>query len=157
VRRLAASGRGLLAVAVMLWVGACSDAIVPPIESVSSCTVSDPVSDLPAPPGAIQASPPSSGADAAYIALPPGAIPGGSRAIIRNPRTASSVTMAMRDGGFDPGSVLAAPGDTLEIDVQDPGGMSLHPTARILYLGDTNVIEDVPQPFIGNLLAWGLR
>jgi Big-like domain-containing protein len=108
---------------------ACRDGLQPRVESASLITVSDPVPDVPSlRQGSIQSSPGSAGTDAAYVSLPPGAIPGGTQATIRVSRTASSMTVAMRDGGFDPVPVIAAPDDTLDIDVRDAGGMSLMAT-----------------------------
>lgn len=34
-------------------------------------------------------------------------------------------------------------------------GIVAHPTARIFFLGDTNGVEEVPQPLVDNLMAWG--
>jgi hypothetical protein len=35
-------------------------------------------------------------------------------------------------------------------------GVISHFTARVLFLGDSNGIEAVPQPFIDNVLGWML-
>jgi hypothetical protein len=53
-----------------------------------------------------------------YVSLPPGAIPTGITATIRDLRTGDSVTVAVVNGGFDPVALAAALGDTLAIDVQ---------------------------------------
>ena len=60
----------------------------------------------------------SATAEVVYVSLPPGTIPDGNQATVRNPRTGSVVTVAMLDGGFDPVAVTAAAGDTLELDVR---------------------------------------
>jgi alpha-tubulin suppressor-like RCC1 family protein len=57
-----------------------------------------------------------------YVSLPPGAIPNGVTATIRNLRTGSTVTAAVVDGGFDPVALAASAGDTLAITVQAAGG-----------------------------------
>ena len=30
-----------------------------------------------------------------------------------------------------------------------------HPTSKILFIGDTNGIELLPQPLVDNVIAWG--
>lgn len=52
-----------------------------------------------------------------YISLPPGAIVGGKRAILNVQRTGSSTQTTLIDGGFDPVSVRAMPGDVVTIIV----------------------------------------
>lgn len=53
-----------------------------------------------------------------YISLPPGAIPGGRRAAIRDLRICCGVTATFVDGGFDPVALPANVGDTLVVVVQ---------------------------------------
>jgi len=53
-----------------------------------------------------------------FVSLPPGAIPGGEMATIRDPHGAASVTATMIDGGFDPVRFPAVHGDTLAISVR---------------------------------------
>ncbi len=36
-------------------------------------------------------------------------------------------------------------------------GVVAHPKARIFFLGDTNGLEEVPQPLVDNLIAWGFE
>ena len=36
-------------------------------------------------------------------------------------------------------------------------GVLAHPKARIFFLGDTNGLEEVPQPLVDNLIAWGFE
>jgi hypothetical protein len=55
-----------------------------------------------------------------YVSLPPGTIPDGEQATIRNPHTGASLTVPMVDGGFDPVPLEAAAGDTVELDVRVP-------------------------------------
>ena len=56
-----------------------------------------------------------------YVSLPPGAIPTGFSATIRDLRSGSSVTAAVVNGGFDPVALPAIVGDTLAIVVQAAG------------------------------------
>jgi hypothetical protein len=56
--------------------------------------------------------------DVVYVSLPPGAIPHGLIATIRDLRTGSSVTANLLDGGFDPVALPATVGDTIAVVVQ---------------------------------------
>ena len=67
-----------------------------------------------------------------YISLPPGAIPNGFAATIRDLRTSSSVTAQVVNGGFDPVALPAGEGDTIAIAVQTinaAGSLSFRVTA----------------------------
>jgi len=64
----------------------------------------------------------STGAQVAYVSLPPGTIPDGELAVIRNTRTAAEVLGAMASGGLDPVAIEAAAGDSLALDVELVGG-----------------------------------
>jgi alpha-tubulin suppressor-like RCC1 family protein len=57
-----------------------------------------------------------------YVSLPPGAIPGGGTALIRDSRLGSAVTAIIVDGGFDPVGLAAAAGDTLTLTLQTRSG-----------------------------------
>lgn len=57
----------------------------------------------------------------AFISLPSSTLPGARTAVIRNPRTSSTVTAQFVAGGFDPVGVEAAEDDVLEVDVQLDG------------------------------------
>ena len=57
-----------------------------------------------------------------YVSLPPGAIPNGITASIRDLRSGSSVIARVVNGGFDPVALPAVAGDTLAIVVQTVGG-----------------------------------
>jgi len=106
---------------------ACSDAAMPP-DSVTPLlptpfVVSNPVPGIAPAPGVAPATrSASSGSSVSYVSLPPGAIPHGVTANIRDLRTGSSVTAAVVDGGFDPVPLPAVAGDTLAIVVQTIGG-----------------------------------
>jgi hypothetical protein len=56
-----------------------------------------------------------------YISLPPGTIPTGVTATIRNVRSDSSVIAGIIDGGFDPVPLPAAVADTLTVTVETTG------------------------------------
>jgi len=116
-----ASRVGRLALVAVLALAGCDDAQQPeesPIvrPMLSAAIVSDPVAAFA---GAAGLS--LSGTDAAsivYVSLPPGTVPDAEQAAIRNPRTGSTLTVAMADGGFDPVAVEASAGDTLELDIR---------------------------------------
>jgi len=65
--------------------------------------------------------------EVAYISLPPGSVPDGESAVISNRRTRWSVSILLVAGGFDPVSIVASAGDTLETIVsrRDGDPMSL--------------------------------
>ena len=65
--------------------------------------------------------------------------------------------------GFNMGSMILAPepaGITV-LGWLDSGqavmGVVAHPKAKIFFLGDTNELEQVPQPLVDNLLRWGFE
>ena len=90
--------------------------------SAATVIVSDPVAHPLAGAGAAHALSGGTGADPVYVSLPPGTIPNGGLATIRNIRTGSSVPAVMVAGGFDPVAIEAVAGDTLAIEVQLDGG-----------------------------------
>jgi hypothetical protein len=66
----------------------------------------------------------SASADAdqvAYISLPPGTLPSGVTATIRNRVTGIGLTVTIIDGGFDPVPIAAVAGDVLDIEVRLAG------------------------------------
>ena len=60
-----------------------------------------------------------------YISLPPGAIPNGITATIRDFRNGGSTTAHVVNGGFDPAALPAIEGDTLAITVRADRGRRL--------------------------------
>jgi len=64
---------------------------------------------------------------------------------------------------FTAGSILTEPIPTgiTVLGWLDTGeavmGVVTHPRARIFFLGDTNGLEEVPQPLVDNLIAWGFQ
>jgi hypothetical protein len=65
----------------------------------------------------------SASAAAVYVSLPPGSVPGGTTAVVRNLVTGASVAAPVSDGGFDPVAIAASVGDELRIDVRGGGGV----------------------------------
>ncbi|MGH7636404.1 MAG: Ig-like domain-containing protein [Gemmatimonadaceae bacterium] len=68
------------------------------------------------------AAPIVSEAEIAFLSLPPGTVPGGTSAEIRNRRTDWSTTITTLDGGFDPIAIAAIAGDSIETTVSVAGG-----------------------------------
>jgi Tol biopolymer transport system component len=120
-----------LSVMIAVTMAACNDSVPPeppletqpdPLPVLATAIVSNPVaasaSASRAPGLALRG---TATAEVVYVSLPPGTIPDGNQATVRNLRTGSVVTVAMLDGGFDPVAVTAAAGDTLELDVRLTG------------------------------------
>ncbi len=124
----------VLATAIALaWLGGCSDNPGGPCSScpppAQGLIVSNPIPAIGVASGTAlvrvnRALAPSAGGSVVYVSLPPGTIPKGGLATIRNVRTGSAVPAAMADGGFDPVSIDARPGDTLAVTVELVGGAS---------------------------------
>jgi Tol biopolymer transport system component len=113
------------------WMGAClADPGGPEVEFPAGLVVSNPVAPLGA--HAAQHAHALAGAGAAetvvFVSLPPGTIPNGGLATIRNARTGSTVAAAMAAGGFDPVPLEARAGDGVTITViLDGGGTQILP------------------------------
>jgi len=87
--------------------------------------VSEPVAGSGAPAGLVAGSSMSLSADAVvvYVSLPPGSVPGGTTAVVRNVATGASIAVPVADGGFDPVAIAASVGDKLAIDVRGSTGL----------------------------------
>ena len=59
------------------------------------------------------------------MCLPPGAVPTGSRVLIRRVGEVAFVTTAVLDGGFDPVPVGGQVGDSIEVIVTDAVGATV--------------------------------
>jgi hypothetical protein len=59
----------------------------------------------------------------AFISLPPGTVPTGTHATLRNRRMGITVTVQMVAGGFDPVGIPAGDNDTIEIEVHRAGDL----------------------------------
>ena len=57
----------------------------------------------------------------AYVSLPPGSVPGGVRAVIRDAAAGDSLAVQMVNGGFDPVAIAANIGDSLFVTVTRAG------------------------------------
>jgi hypothetical protein len=74
-----------------------------------------------------------------------------------------SITQGVAVLGFNMGSMILAPvpAGITALGWLDSGqavmGVVAHPKARIFFLGDTNELEQVPQPLVDNLLRWGFE
>lgn len=119
-----------LAVSELVWVGGCLDRepILGPAINDTTTIVLAPIVSNPVPAAAATRAGASlsvggtSSTDVVYVSLPPGTIPNGGLATIRNTRTGAEVLAAMAAGGFDPVPIEARVGDTLALDVDLIGG-----------------------------------
>ena len=125
--------------ALATWLGGCADGVdriagpadAPPL------IVSDPVREIPpvrssaaavmtlTPVGATA----TAAAAVAYVSLPPGTVPTGVAAVIRNAAAGSAVRVPVVAGGFDPVPVAARAGDALELVVSDAAGAAVYTAA----------------------------
>ncbi len=117
-----------IAVVFLASLEACQDGESPfgSVLETLSHTVHEPVvSD---PQRSIAASGPATAArqgtasEVVYVSLPPGTVPTGGFATIRDARTGTDASAAMAEGGFDPVPLFSAVGDTLAINVRLAGG-----------------------------------
>ncbi len=126
-------GRARVQLALVVCVGlaaACSDNTGPrrlagatPLDTLPGLIVSQPVGSAgAAAAGALGAQRiVAAGSSVAYVSLPPGTVPTGLLATIRDRANGQSVTAAVVDGGFDPVAIPASVGDTLGVDVTRSG------------------------------------
>jgi Tol biopolymer transport system component len=149
-RGIGYSALAALAAAGTVWLGACrGERIQGPAETESPVfVVSNPVVAAPAAAaGAGFSLAGSTGDGLAYVSLPPGTIPGGAAATIRNRRLASTQGTILVAGGFDPVGVPAAAGDTLELDVRGAdGGTLLLATAMVPAARPPIIVRIDPAP-----------
>ena len=113
----------IIAVACVGLFGACTDSSGPGTKIVlQSLVVSNPIGSV------VLASPTlisSSEVDQdsiVYVSLPPGTAPGGTRAIVRRVGGAVGSAVSMFDGGFDPVSLVAHTGDSIDVIVTGVAG-----------------------------------
>ncbi len=121
-------------VAAVSWICACSggETALGPAREPTNALASSPVQLLtvsnPVSVGGVAALQVAS-AGLAYVSFPPRTFPGVVSATISNPRTASTLTADVVDGGLDPIGIPAAAGDTLQVVTYASGGVtspSLH-------------------------------
>lgn len=121
-----------LALAACLGVAACSDTTAPrngftpfagfvsnPVTPASSVQVAGSRATLAASVGRVDAD------SLAYVAASPGTLNEALSVTIANARTGGAATVAVKEGGFDAVAIPAATGDTLDISITGPGGVSL--------------------------------
>jgi len=129
-RRATAAGV-LPAVMLLAWSAGCKDTGAPgptgptPTGSVSGFIVSGPVGPPSAASRAMFSSAGSAALGTVYVSLAPGSAPTGVAATIRNRTRGTAVQAYLFAGGFDPVSLPADVGDTLDLDVRDAGGASI--------------------------------
>ena len=84
--------------------------------------------------------------DVVYVSLPPGTLPTGRLATVRNPRTGNSAIVRLDAGGFDPLPMAARAGDVLELTVVDGANASVY-TANLVVprRKPPHVVRTVPQ------------
>jgi Tol biopolymer transport system component/uncharacterized protein YjdB/plastocyanin len=124
----------LAALLAFAWVGACLDdpAGLKPPPPPAGLVVSDPVvpAGAPAAPSGALSAILSNEQSVVYVSLLPGTEPRGVTATVRALQSGTTLTTAVREGGFDPVSVAAEVGDTIEVIVRDASGAVVLP-ARI--------------------------
>ena len=113
-----------IALAGLAWLGGCLDGAGPNKLLPSppqGLVVSDPVvaPAASAPPVGTLSVAAAEGDSVVYVSLISGTAPEGANATVRNLTSGFAVTTPVLDGGFDPVSVSAQFGDTLEIQVRD--------------------------------------
>lgn len=121
------AGSSILLAALLASVTACSDGTGPRKlttlpDSLPSLIVSGPVHGLGGLASFTASAPGASGSGSvAYVSLPPGSVPAGLEATIRDLATGLVVTTVVVDGGFDPVAIAASVGDTLGVDIARSG------------------------------------
>jgi len=146
--RLKLSGAPVALFGVLLGIAACRDVPGPVSTPPGGLNVSNPE-----PPAASVASPRpgaalagSSGSDVAYVSLAPGKVPTGSQGVVRRVGEATSVSVVVTDGGFDPVPVVALAGDSIDVVIVDAsGGTALHAGARVPFKRSPVVVRTDPS------------
>src|SRR5881628_3107439 len=88
----------------------------------------------------------TAGANLVYVSFPPGTVPDGGLATIRNTRTGTTVQTPLTAGGFDPMPIDAREGDTLAVDVEQAGGGMRSFTLRVPRTARPIVVRTDPPP-----------
>ena len=83
-------------------------------------------------------------AELTWVSLSPGTIPGGLSATVTNRRTMKAVTTAMVDGGFDPVSIGASSGDTLDTILLERNGSPLVLSSVVPKRRAPRVVRTIP-------------
>jgi len=139
--------RAMALLVVAAWLGGCSDGGGPDLGLVSddSGFVSDPVrQSLPGTSRVSYSLDGTAGTDLAYVSLPPGTVPDGVTAEVRDQGGTGAVTTAIIDGGFDPVAIAASPGDLVQIDVHTSAGDLLSFTRAVPERRHPSVVRTEP-------------
>ncbi len=88
----------------------------------------------------------TAGQGVAYVYLPPGTVSDGGLATITNTRLNVDLVVPMQEGGFDPVGIAAAPGDVLQIAVQQTGGAVVSFTVTVPRTARPKVVRADPPP-----------
>ena len=89
----------------------------------------------------------SSGSDVVYVSLTPGTAPTGIRATVQRVGDLASVTTLVIGGGFDPVSVAAHTGDSIEVTVTDAAdGTVFHVRVPVTAARPPVVVRTDPPP-----------
>jgi hypothetical protein len=81
----------------------------------------------------------------AYVSLPPGSVPGGISAAIRDGTAGTALAVTMVDGGFDPVAIAANVGDTLFVAVTRAGTAgTVNGFERVVAYGAPSVVRTSP-------------
>ena len=84
---------------------------------------------------------------AGWVSLPPGSVPDGQSATIRNGRSGADITVDLVDGGFDPIAIAASVDDTVFVDITRSGnGTPLTGFQVIAIRKAPSVVRTSPPP-----------
>lgn len=143
----------LAVVAVLAWVGGCSDSspgpgITTETTPATGLIVSNAqlAAALALPAQASAAPSGSSGSDVVYVALPPGTVPAGTTALVRRAGDASSVATAVQDGGFDPVPITAQTGDSIDVTVVGTSGDTLYHVGAVIAASRPPIVVRTEPP-----------
>lgn len=137
-----------LAVAAACLVIACDSprAGGPDEDPPGLAVLSDPAFQMSPTPGGAARPEVTAAKGVAYVSLPPGSVPGGVTASIRNLRTAMTVWTDVADGGFDPVAIPAEAGDSLSINVNRVSDGMLPLDAKVPAARRPVVVRTNPPP-----------
>jgi len=84
---------------------------------------------------------------AGWVSLPPGSVPDGQSATIRNGRSGANITAALVDGGFDPIAISASVGDTVFVDIIRAGNSTPLTGFKVIAVRSSpSVVRASPAP-----------
>jgi hypothetical protein len=143
----------LVTLSALVAAGSCSDFQTPEdfttLDSVAAPTASDPLTAPSLVASRVTArlsAPASPESEVAYVSLPPGTVPEGGIATITNARLDVAVSTGIQDGGFDPVSIAAAPGDELVISIEGNNGVTATLQMTVPRAARPRVVRANPPP-----------